>query len=231
MSNKIIIKSGDGPPSDGTLDTAELGLDKKNEKIYIGLGGTSILVGTSEVEYLSGIEKNIQEQIEDINLTTSKTVKISGTNQQIKEDNGEVVLGLNSNDTNSYLEFLGKDVSLGRIGVNSSHQPVFYDTTNRVILHSNNYNQYVTLSNIGAQAKHKTQTGILTLSNWSGLSQTINVSGVTETNTIIPAPAPDSYSAYIDAGVYCSSQSSGALTFKCSYTPEKNLNVNILILD
>lgn len=231
MANKIIVKNGEGVPPSGTLDTAELGFDKTNKKFYAGLEGTNILLGASEVEYLDGVTENIQKQMDNIDSELKKTIKISGEKQYIKGIDGNTPLGLNSSSSDSYLEFLGQDASLGRIGVNSSHQPVFYDTTNRVILHSNNYKQYVTLSNIGAQAKHKPQTGILTLSNWSSLSQTISVSGVTEDNTIIPAPAPDSYSAYIDAGVYCSSQSSGALTFKCFYTPEKNLNVNILILD
>ena len=238
MANKITIKNGIGPPSDGTFDTAEMGLDKKNKKIYIGFDNTSVLIGTSEVEHLSGIKKNIQEQIEDINSTTlkiqddlEKTIKISGINQQIKENDGDIVLGLNSNYTNSYLEFLGKDVSLGRIGINSNNQPVFYDTADRVILHSNNYKQYVIPSNIGAQEKHNAQIGVLTSSKWNDLSQTIEVSGVTEVNTIISAPAPDSCDAYIEAGIYCSSQSLGTLTFKCSYIPDEDLNVNILILD
>lgn len=59
MSNKIIIKNGNGIPSNGTLDTAELGFDKANKKIYVGLDGTNILLGSSEVEHLDGVTENI----------------------------------------------------------------------------------------------------------------------------------------------------------------------------
>jgi hypothetical protein len=59
MANKIIVKNGEGVPPSGALDTAELGFDKTNKKIYVGLEGTNVLVGTSEVEYLSGVKENI----------------------------------------------------------------------------------------------------------------------------------------------------------------------------
>lgn len=42
MSNKILIKSGNGAPANGVLDTAELGFDKTNNKLYIGNNGSII---------------------------------------------------------------------------------------------------------------------------------------------------------------------------------------------
>lgn len=70
----------------------------------------------------------------------------------------------------------------------------------------------------------------LSASSWSSSTQTVAVSGVTSSNTIIPSPAPESHEAYGDAGVYCSAQASDSLTFTCTDTPSADLTVNVLIL-
>lgn len=71
----------------------------------------------------------------------------------------------------------------------------------------------------------------LVASGWSGMTQTVNVSGVAEDNAIIPVPAPESHMAYCEAGVYCSAQSNGTLTFTCADVPAADLVVNVLILN
>ena len=81
------------------------------------------------------------------------------------------------------------------------------------------------------QEKHIAKPISLSVSNWSNLSQTINVSGVTTDNTIIATPAPISRSAYVESDVYCDSQANGSLTFKCSTVPTANLTINVLILN
>lgn len=86
-------------------------------------------------------------------------------------------------------------------------------------------------SDIGAQEKHNTKIVSLTASNWSNFTQTVSVSGVTANSTIVVTPAPASHAVYGEAGVYCSAQSNGTLTFACSETPATNLNVNVLILN
>ena len=48
-------------------------------------------------------------------------------------------------------------------------------------------------------------------------------------NCIITA-APASYMAYVEAGVRCTAQGSGSLTFACEEVPTQNLTVNVLIL-
>lgn len=65
---------------------------------------------------------------------------------------GDTPLRLKSADTDCYLQMQDKNgTSLGYYGVNASKQPVFYDTTERVILHSNNYTSYtVTKTGSGA---------------------------------------------------------------------------------
>lgn len=79
-------------------------------------------------------------------------------------------------------------------------------------------------------ASNITVTGVLTVSGWTDNSQTITVSGVTTTNTVIVSPAPLSQTAYSSAGIICTSQSSNSLTFICDTTPETSITVNILII-
>ena len=84
-------------------------------------------------------------------------------------------------------------------------------------------------ANIGAVAM-TSKTVKLAPSSWSSLTQTVSVSGVTASNTVVVAPAPESYAAYGEAGVYCSAQASGKLTFKCETVPSATITVNVLIL-
>lgn len=76
-----------------------------------------------------------------------------------------------------------------------------------------------------------TATATLTTAGWSGGTQTVSVTGVTASNTVIVSPAPASHTAYSTAGVYCSAQASGTLTFTCASTPSAALTVNVLIMD
>lgn len=75
-----------------------------------------------------------------------------------------------------------------------------------------------------------TATASLTFSGWSGNTQTVIVSGVTEINTVIVAPDPVSFSAYAESGIRCTAQASGTLTFVCDDVPDTDLAVNVVIL-
>ena len=77
---------------------------------------------------------------------------------------------------------------------------------------------------------HSTITVTLTSAWWSSKSQTVSVTGVTASNTVIVSPAPSSIEDYADWGVYCSAQGSGTLTFTCSDTPSSDITVNVLII-
>lgn len=79
------------------------------------------------------------------------------------------------------------------------------------------------------QLKHIATTATLTTSGWSSNAQTVSVTGVTTTNTIIIGPAPTSVTAYGESGIYCSAQGSGTLTFTCATAPSSNLTVNVVI--
>ena len=84
--------------------------------------------------------------------------------------------------------------------------------------------------NLGSEGKHTSSTVTLTSSGWSSNSQTISVSGMTATLDIIVSPAPASWESWGKAGVYCSAQGDGTLTFECREKPTSSLTANILIL-
>lgn len=75
-------------------------------------------------------------------------------------------------------------------------------------------------------------TASVTLSadGWEQERQTVGAVGVTADNTVIVAPAPDSFTAYSEAGVRCTGQDNGTLTFACVDVPAEALTVNIVIL-
>ena len=73
-------------------------------------------------------------------------------------------------------------------------------------------------------------TGTLAAASWSSSSQTINVTGVTASNNVIVAAAPASQADYTAAGVICTAQGAGTLTFTCTSTPSTDLTVNVLII-
>ena len=66
--------------------------------------------------------------------------------------------------------------------------------------------------------------------NANAKTQTVSVSVVTATANCIITAAPDSYMAYAEAGVRCTAQGAGTLTFACETVPTDNVAANVLIL-
>ena len=74
----------------------------------------------------------------------------------------------------------------------------------------------------------------LSVSAWSGNSQTITVPGVLadETKQLIqPVPAIASQAAYLAAGILCTGQAADSLTFTCQTVPEADLTVYVVMTD
>lgn len=67
---------------------------------------------------------------------------------------------------------------------------------------------------------------------WSSstLTQTVSVTGVTSSNTVIVSPRPDYFEAYTEAGVRCTAQADDSLTFTCDSVPTEAIYVNVVIL-
>lgn len=67
--------------------------------------------------------------------------------------------------------------------------------------------------------------------SWVENAQTVNVEGVTADNNIIVTPADAvSRDYWNDAGVFCTEQGEGTLTFSCNETPEGEITANVLIV-
>ena len=75
-------------------------------------------------------------------------------------------------------------------------------------------------------------TVTLTAAGWDAdaKTQTVSVAGVTATANCIITAAPDSYMAYAKAGVRCTAQGAGTLTFACETVPTANVAANVLIV-
>lgn len=108
-------------------------------------------------------------------------------------------------------------------------EALFPHTKVKAISDDNNVGLNVLLDN--KQEKHKPFSIFLLASNWSNMTQTVNIESVTENNSIFPAPAPENFMAYCEAGIYCSAQSDGTLTFTCTDTPSVDLVINVMVLD
>ena len=85
------------------------------------------------------------------------------------------------------------------------------------------------LSVEGKQAALVTATASLTVAGWSGNAQTVSVAGVTATNIVWVAPAPESQEAYGSAGIRATAQGEGTLTFTCTEAPTEAITVNVVI--
>lgn len=83
----------------------------------------------------------------------------------------------------------------------------------------------------GGSVSYTTTTATLTVAGWSNNTQTVSVSAVTETSDVIIAAAPASISDYASAGIYCSAQAAGSLTFTCSSAPTNAITVNLMIFE
>lgn len=80
----------------------------------------------------------------------------------------------------------------------------------------------------GKQEAITSTTVTLTSAGWSSNTQTVSVTGMTASSIVWVSPAGASMSDYASAGVYCSAQASGTLTFTCSTAPSSDLTVQIV---
>lgn len=86
-----------------------------------------------------------------------------------------------------------------------------------------------------AQAGLSSVTLTLAAADWTaaeggGATQTETVTGLLATDTLLVSPAPASFTAYGDAGLYASAQAAGALSFSCARTPTVAVEIQLLIL-
>lgn len=75
-----------------------------------------------------------------------------------------------------------------------------------------------------------TLTVTLTVAGWSSNTQTITVTGVTSSNTVIISPSPSNMEDYTNAGIVCTIQETNSLTFECDTIPTSAIDVNVVII-
>ena len=80
--------------------------------------------------------------------------------------------------------------------------------------------------------KTVSKSATLPASGWNAdtKTQTVTVTGMTAAANCIITSAPASYMAYAEAGVRCTAQGSGSLTFACETVPTEDVATNVLIL-
>lgn len=71
---------------------------------------------------------------------------------------------------------------------------------------------------------------VLRSDGWSDDTQTVTATGVLSTSKVVISPKPTSYTAYIDAGVYCTALGTDSLTFAKTDAASSDITVNVLIL-
>lgn len=89
--------------------------------------------------------------------------------------------------------------------------------------------QSITKEKLAKGATYNSAIATLTASGWADNVQTVNVSGVTASNLVMVAPAPDSHSVYAEANIRCTAQGAGILTFSCEDAPAVDVEVNVVM--
>ena len=138
-----------------------------------------------------------------------------------QEDTEERYVELVGNGTSSArsnarsLDWYGNEILAGKLTVGTD--PV--------------YNKDVTTKQYVDARVPTPYTRTLSASGWSASNtQTVNITGLTTSSTVIVSPDPTSMDDYVSAGVKCTAQAAGYLTFTCDTVPTANLTVNILVV-
>lgn len=166
-----------------------------------------------------------------ISRTASDTILI-GTNSQAPQFGGGVAIG---GDTYVYDVGIAAGwkaesraayaIQLGR-GANSTA-----NTFSVGLSASNNYRLLDSDGTIPTARLTKVNSTItLTAAGWSSNTQTVNVTGMTADGVVMVSPDPTDQSAYTSAGILCTAQGAGTLTFTCDTVPSGDLSVNVVML-
>ena len=73
-------------------------------------------------------------------------------------------------------------------------------------------------------------TVTLAAADWSSNTQTITVNDVKADSVIMVSPTPANQSDYAGAGILCTAQAAGSLTFTCNTVPSSDVTVTVVIL-
>ena len=167
-----------------------------------------------------------------IQSATNNTISVSGSPITT---NGTITLGVKLSYTTSGNNRAVQADTSGNLYVAQKDDNTTYTFANGTngftVTPSGGSAQTVTVTPSITNNLTGTKTTATLTTTWTSNQQTVNVTGVTASNYVIVSPAPASYEAYCEAGIYCSAQASGTLTFKCDTAPTSSLTVNIMIVN
>ena len=103
--------------------------------------------------------------------------------------------------------------------------------TLKICLNNVNYKMLDSNGTIPTDRLTKVNTTVtLAAADWSSNSQTVNVTGMTATGVVMVSPDPTDQADYTAAGIICSAQAAGTLTFTCDSTPANDIDVVVVML-
>lgn len=73
-------------------------------------------------------------------------------------------------------------------------------------------------------------TVTLAAADWSSNTQTVSVTGMTATGVVMVSPDPTDTADYVSAGILCTAQAAGSLSFSCDTVPSADIDVNVVML-
>ncbi len=211
--------------------------------VNIGVGSVSSNEGDVAIGYnaqANGGQEYSTAVGFDARAVAPKSVALGGSAQVGSNANGSVVIGSSATATKSYSVSIGNyagvtgwgAIQLGGYDVTNSEAGTFYvgltpnnssDTVNYKLLDSDGTIPTARLTKVNS-------TITLTAAGWSNGSQTVNVTGMTATGVVLVSPDPTDQADYTSAGIICSAQASGTLTFTCSTTPVNDIDVVVVML-
>lgn len=187
----------------------------KNCNVY-GTQGNSVVIGNS--------------------ISVNYVPESVGIGNQCTPYNYSVCVGKGSGGAGSYAVSLGWGAKVNgthaiQIG-NTGSTTTNYDANTVKIANANgNFEIMSADGTIPTTRLTKVNTTItLAAADWSSNTQTVSVTGMTATGVVMVSPDPTDQSAYTSAGIICSAQAAGTLTFTCSTTPSADLSVNVVML-
>lgn len=171
----------------------------------VDLEQLGVTVGADKINLLSGIESDVQEQL---NQLSSKIDTASGEMDASVEEAIQAAKDMDTKLVDSFDSKLEEHTTQMSKIIDVKAKP---ESALTVELTADGWEEV---------------DGVLT--------QNVTVNGATADNTIIIAPSPTpitSYIAYSGCMVLCSGQSENTLTFICATKPEIALSVNVVILN
>lgn len=120
-------------------------------------------------------------------------------------------------------------IQIGR-GTNSEAGTVYFGLEDSSFA----FHQYKLMDNDGtiptARLTKVNTTVTLAAASWSGNAQTVSVTGMTATGVVFVNPDPSDQADYTSAGILCTAQAAGTLTFTCDTTPSTDIDVVVVML-